>query len=365
MFEENNFNTQQNNYSYTPPTEQQNNYAQQAYTQPPKPPKYTYGLSPEIYQEKQEIRKLALLIAIPCLCLSIIGFLWTFVYIFLARRIAGMSYEQAIEFAQNPAMQQVFQIVLSCIMFLIPFSIAVKSTGRRIDRLILFNKVQKGYFLPYLLFGIGFCSFANIAMNYASAIFDNAGIDYEVDYGENPTGVYGFLLSFIATAIVPALVEEFACRGIVLGLLKKYGEGFAIITSAIVFGIMHGNFDQIPFAVFVGLILGYVYVKTNSIWVCVVIHCVNNAISIIFTYLQNLIDINAQNILYIIYLTISILAAILSIYIMASNKKEDYSLKKSECFVSEKQKYKFFFSSWAVIVFIVLNFIESLAYFKV
>lgn len=361
MFEENNFNTQQNSYGYTPPTEQQN-YTQQTYTQPPT---YPYGLKPEVYREKRDIKKLALIVAIPCLCLSAVGYVFSFAYVFLAQSIAGMSYNEAIEFSQNPAIQQVFQILLSCIMFFVPFSIAVKATGRRIDQLILFNKVQKGDFLPYLLFGAGFCSFANIAMNYASAIFENVGIDYEVDYGENPTGFYGFLLSFIATAIVPALVEEFACRGIVLGLLKKYGEGFAIVTSAIIFGIMHGNFDQIPFAIFVGLILGYVYVKTKSIWVCIVIHGVNNAISVIFTYLQNAIDTNTQNILYILYLTISILAAIASIYIMAKNKKEDYALKKSDCFISEKQKYKFFFTSWAVIVFIALNFIESLAYFKV
>ena len=251
MFEQNNFNQQQNN-----------NYYYQA--QPPVPPYNPYPYVPPKQKEKKEMHSAALLIGIPCLCLSLIGFIWPYVYVFLTTNVVGMTYEAAIELSENSAVQQILQIILSCVMFLIPFTIAAKCTGRRIDNLIDFGKAKKGTFLPFLLFGIGFCGFSNIATSYAEQIFQNFGVDYDVDFGDNPSGVFGFLLSFIATAIVPALIEEFACRGIVLGVLKKYGQTFAIISSSLIFGIMHGNFEQIPFAVLVGLVLGYIYVKTGS-----------------------------------------------------------------------------------------------------
>lgn len=350
--------------------EENNNFElNQNYNEAPQPeisvaPQNPYGYIPESYRKKRDIRRLALVIGIPCLCLSAIGFLWTYVYLFFTIGIAGMSYNEAAELSQNPAMQQILQIILSCLMFLVPFTIAAKCAGVRIDNTIQFKMAKKGTGLPFLLFGVGFCSFANIAMNYASSIFQSFGIDYDVDFGENPSGIFGFLLTFIATAIVPALVEEFACRGIVLGLLKKYGEGFAIITSSIVFGIMHGNFEQIPFAVLVGLILGYIYVKTGSIWISVAVHGINNAISVIFSYLENVMTVNMQNLLYMVYLIISMLAAIFGVFLLAKNSDENYSLKKQDDVITTKQKYTWFFTSWAIIVFTVLNLIEALSYFE-
>lgn len=329
----------------------------------PAAPSNPYDFIPEEYRKKKDIRRLALVVGIPVICLSVIGFVWSFVYLFFTTKIFGMQLDDAIKLSQNPAMQQILQIILSCLMFLVPFTIAAKCVGVRIDQTIKFGKAKRGTGIPFFLFGIGFCSFANIAMNYASSIFSSFGIDYDVDFGDNPQGVFGFLLTFIATAIVPALVEEFACRGIVLGLLKKYGEGFAIIASSIVFGIMHGNFEQIPFAVMVGLILGYIYVKTGSIWISVSVHCVNNAISVIFTYLANVTTVNMQNLLYLVYLVISLIAAILGILLLAKNSDENYSLKKQEDVITEKQKYTWFFTSWAIILFVILNLIESLSYF--
>lgn len=317
----------------------------------------------EEYRKKRDIRRAALAVGISCIFLSIIGFLWAYAYLFFAVKFAGMSYSDAIKFSQNPAMQQILQIILSCLMFLVPFTIAAKAYGVRIDQTIQFGKAKKGTFLPLLLFGIGFCSFANIAMNYASRIFEIFGIDYDVDFGDNPLGVFGFLLTFIATAIVPALVEEFACRGIILGLLKKHGEGFAIITSSIVFGIMHGNFEQIPFAVMVGLILGYIYVKTGSIWVSVLVHGINNAVSVIFSYLEGVMTVNMQNLLYLVYLIISMLAAILGVLLLSQKTQENYSLENHDTTIKNKQKYTWFFTSWAIILFIVFNLVESLKYF--
>ena len=101
-----------------------------------------------------------------------------------------------------------------------------------------FSLPKKETVLPLFLFGISFCSFANIAMAFAQALFEDESVSYSVPKPENPLGIYGFLLAFTATVLVPAFVEEFACRGLMLGLLKKHGEGFAILASALLFGLI-------------------------------------------------------------------------------------------------------------------------------
>lgn len=94
-------------------------------------------------------------------------------------------------------------------------------------------------------------------------------------------GIGGFFISVIAMAVVPAVIEEFTIRGIVMQPLRRYGDGFAIVASAFIFSIMHGNMAQIPYTVVGGLYLGYLTVATGSIWPSVILHFINNMYSVI------------------------------------------------------------------------------------
>lgn len=351
MFNDNNFDINQEN---------EQAYVEEVILEPVSP----YAIIPEEYHKKRNIRRLAAAIGIPALCLSAIGYFWGYAYLFITTKIFGMTRLDAAMLLQNQGMQQVLQIFLSCFMFLVPFTIAAKCIGASIDDTIQFKKAKKGTFLPFVLFGVGFCAFTNIAMSYSSAFFDTfVKQEYNAPRTSTPPGIYGFILSFIATAIVPALVEEFACRGIVLGLLRKHGDSFAIITSAIVFGVMHGNFDQIPFATVVGLILGYIYVKTESIWPCILVHCINNAVSVLMTYSINIIDFDIQNIIYVIYLIAAMLLAIFGVLLFSKKGDGDYALKHEKSIITEKQKYIAFFTSWIIIIFLLSNLYEAVSYF--
>ena len=196
-----------------------------------------------------------------------------------------------------------------------------------------------------------------------SGIFESIGIDYNVDFGDNPGGFFGFLLSLLATAIVPALVEEFACRGLILGVLRKYGDGFAVLVSAILFGLMHGNFDQMPFALMVGLVLGYIVVKTESLWIAVAVHAANNFISVAFTYILCGFSQNAQNLIYLLYLMAALTAGIIAA--VTFNGEESFKFNKSDTESTLKQKFKWFFSSVPVVIFVILCLLQSIKFFKV
>lgn len=313
---------------------------------------FWYGLSPKAYEEKRAIKKAALTIGGAFLVILAISVLITYLYIII-KNIFSIPDRAFYDFLTEPAMAQIIQIAFSITCFTLCFALVFKIAGYHISSLVPLKKVGKDIALPMFFFGMAFCSFANIATAYLSNFFSQFGFDYDRGDDVLPKGVFGFLLVFIARAVVPALVEEFACRGLVLGSLRRFGDGFAILISAILFGLVHSNFEQIPFAFMVGLILGFAVVKTNSLRVAIVIHFCNNFISVFFSYFLGAVSSNVQNLIYLTFLLVSLLLGIL--FLSSSNLPENlFSLKPSNTESTEKQKYKWFFTSPAIIIFSIL-----------
>lgn len=82
---------------------------------------------------------------------------------------------------------------------------------------------------------------------------------------------------FLYAAVLGPIWEELLFRGGILRSLQPYGKKFAILGSAFLFGIFHGNIIQTPFAFGVGLILGYVTVEYSVFW-AIVLHLLNNLV---------------------------------------------------------------------------------------
>lgn len=95
------------------------------------------------------------------------------------------------------------------------------------------------------------------------------------------TTPHAVVLSFVTMAIIPGFVEEFLFRGLIQTNLRPFGRGCAIIGSAVLFGIMHQNIEQIFYATVAGLVLGYLYEVTDSIWCGILLHLLNNGVSVL------------------------------------------------------------------------------------
>ncbi|MBR4063264.1 MAG: CPBP family intramembrane metalloprotease [Clostridia bacterium] len=126
---------------------------------------------------------------------------------------------------------------------------------------------------------------------------------FESDPLSSPVRV---LMTFISIAIVPALSEEFLFRGCILSNLLPYGKNTAILFSALLFALMHGNFAQFFYTFIAGIVLGAVYVKTDSIWAPTFIHLFNNFYSVIqqVVYEQNAKDEQINKLLFVLDMTL-------------------------------------------------------------
>ena len=91
-----------------------------------------------------------------------------------------------------------------------------------------------------------------------------------------------FWASFLVVAIFAPIFEEWLCRGMVLrGLLTKMKPVWAIVISALFFAVIHANPWQALNAFLIGLMMGYVYYKTGSLILTMLIHFVNNGTAVI------------------------------------------------------------------------------------
>ncbi len=93
------------------------------------------------------------------------------------------------------------------------------------------------------------------------------------------------VLSFAYIVIFGPLLEEIFFRGILFQKLRKYGDIPTIVLTAVLFGLFHMNFVQLPGPIFFGIAIGIVFSKTNSLWLCWLIHALNNLIATIYDYL--------------------------------------------------------------------------------
>ena len=88
--------------------------------------------------------------------------------------------------------------------------------------------------------------------------------------------------TLLSVSIFAPLFEEWLCRGLVLrGLLKSMSPGSAIAVSAVFFAVLHMNPWQAIPAFCLGLLFGYVYYRTGSLKLTMLMHCVNNTMAVI------------------------------------------------------------------------------------
>lgn len=92
------------------------------------------------------------------------------------------------------------------------------------------------------------------------------------------------LTLLIGAVIVGPICEEIIFRGIILeGFLQKYDPTKAIIGSAIIFSVGHLLPLQVLGTIPIGIVLGWIYYKTKSLWVCSGIHIINNGFALLVT----------------------------------------------------------------------------------
>ncbi len=98
---------------------------------------------------------------------------------------------------------------------------------------------------------------------------------------------YEIVLHWIVISIIPGFCEEFLFRGAILENCLPFGRSKAVFISAFLFSMMHQNPEQLFYTFVAGIVLGLLYEWTGSIWCGIVVHLLNNFVSLLETVFYN------------------------------------------------------------------------------
>lgn len=344
---------------YYPPTYPP--YSQPIYqgyppTYPPNVQRYVPVISPEEQMRRQEKKQFKWSANIIGFGLLFFFLITTVMSVFIGVIVAIIGQGDIIN---DPAFQLLLNVVLTFFGFAGGAILIFLLNKSMPHKLVSYGLPQKGKFFAAVLTGMGFCYTANIVTSLLQTTLAPI-LPFSQAEVVLPDGILGFILSTLAVAVAPALLEEFLFRGAIMGSLLKYGKPLAIFTSALLFGLIHGNLVQIPFAFMVGLVLGFVVVETDSIWTAVAVHFLNNFISVCLDYLGRGIGDEGLEFVYMILLSTLIMVGFIGIYILSLKNKDLFKYEKIDGFATTGKKFGWFCSAATIIIFFVFAGLEVL-----
>ena len=101
----------------------------------------------------------------------------------------------------------------------------------------------------------------------------------------------GSVPSLVMLAVIAPTMEELLCRGVLLrSFLEQYSPGKALVASSLLFALVHLNVYQIPIAFSFGLLSGWLFINTSSLWPSILAHSLVNSLTLICPRLRVFVD---------------------------------------------------------------------------
>ena len=191
------------------------------------------------------------------------------------------------------------QGISSALMFIVPPMILYAFTRTEPMRQLGFRKPAKGWML---LVGIALmfislpltnllgtwnekANFGEFLETFLKMLEDAAG-DLTQRMLEVDT-VGGLLFNLLVIALIPAIGEELTFRGVLQqALTRRCNAHVAIWLSAFIFSFIHFQFYGFLPRFFLGLILGYMFYYSGSLWTSILMHFINNGSAVVVAYLD-------------------------------------------------------------------------------
>ena len=183
-----------------------------------------------------------------------------------------------------------FNIIIQVgLMFSLPlfvFSALRKQKIKTTLKSFGFKKINFKAILYSILIGILVYFLTVCISSFFSLILTLLGYDpsYGGSSGMTSYPLWLLFVELVFTAVLPGICEEVAHRGMLVSAYKSMGIKKTVLYSGLLFGLMHLNIEQCFYASIIGFLFAFIAIVTDSIFPTMIMHFVNNAISVLFTF---------------------------------------------------------------------------------
>ncbi len=131
------------------------------------------------------------------------------------------------------------------------------------------------------------------------------------------------IVMVVYTVLIAAVTEELLCRGLVMKALSPINQTFALVASSMIFGIMHGNFNQMFNGFLLGMVIGYAGMKSKSVWLPIILHMCANAHAMIIGFLEYKIGESFMEFQTIYIIALLVIGLVAAFFLFKRNGKID------------------------------------------
>lgn len=196
-------------------------------------------------------------------------------------------------------------------------------------------------------------NYATLALLWVVGLFRGAPVYNPVETIQS----YPTALNLLLGCVIAPAAEECMFRGLLLDRLRPYGDKFAVCASALCFGLFHGNLSQMFYACAIGLIFGYVALRTGTLWQTILLHAMVNFVS---TGLLPLLERAGEA--GIALLGLFILGCIVLGAVFLVVRRRELRFAPGAFGFTEGRKWRLFFETPGVICFLLLSAVLAGSY---
>ena len=176
---------------------------------------------------------------------------------------------------------------IQIILFLVSvflFKFLQKSKTKDVLKSYGYHKISWKAVLYSILIGIIVYILNVFVVTFFNSVLASLGYRFSTSSSSGSYPFWLFIVNIICTAVLPGICEETAHRGMLLKGLSRLGTQKAIVISSLLFGLLHMNITQFFYATLIGFFLGYLATLTDNIYPAIIIHFMNNALSVFMSF---------------------------------------------------------------------------------
>ncbi len=186
--------------------------------------------------------------------------------------------------------------------------------------------------LRYCALGLFIQFFAGYLVDYIGSLLkeDNPLFSApDMSTGSSPTKL---MMTVLYACLIAPITEELVFRGVFLKNMSRVSQRFGIFSSALFFALAHENIPQGVLAFLLGILLGYITIKHNSLVPAMIVHFVVNVTSTVFTQLDRIAPLSADKVFTLVSIIIFILGLIMLLYTLSTERlPDDTPFQKIRC----------------------------------
>ncbi len=166
--------------------------------------------------------------------------------------------------------------LLLAVQYLVGIPSVLLCAGRLPTRAPARQPLSAGKLAEYFLAGYALMYLGNLAGNLLSGIFSRILSQSVSNQVAELVTSSSFWMNLLLVSVLAPVVEEFLFRKVILDRLLPFGEKPAVVVSALMFGLFHGNLYQVFYAFLVGMVLGLAYVRSGRLGCSILLHILFN-----------------------------------------------------------------------------------------